>query len=66
MRSNVFDLQADDVTSSEFAIDGEIEHGEVARVRPETLELGADRPDVLRPERRLRADGFSFVSGFVT
>jgi len=65
MRSNVFDLQADDVTSSEFAIDGEIEHGEVAR-SPRDLQLGADRPDVPRPERRLRADEFSFVPGFVT
>ena len=46
----------------EFAIDGEIEDGEVAR-SPRDLQLGADRPDVLRPERRLRADEFSFVPG---
>src|SRR6516162_3999355 len=63
MGSNVFDLQADDVTSSELAIDGKIEHGQVA-CSPRDLQLGADRPDVLRSERRLGTDQFSFVPRF--
>jgi hypothetical protein len=55
MRSKVLHLQAHDVASSELAVDGEIEHGQVA-CSPGDLQLGTDRPDVLRRKRRLRAD----------
>jgi hypothetical protein len=65
MRSNVLDPQADNVASSELAIDGQIEHREVA-CAPSDLQLGTDRPDVLRPERRLGADQFTFVPGLTT
>jgi hypothetical protein len=65
MRSKVLHFQADNVTASELAIDGEIEHGQVAR-SPRDLQLGANRPDVLRPERRLGADQFALVPGFAT
>jgi len=41
MRSNVLHLQADNVTASELAIDGEIEHGQVA-CSPRDLQLGAN------------------------
>jgi hypothetical protein len=30
MRRHVLDLEADDITASEFTVDGEIEHGEIA------------------------------------
>src|SRR5438067_2964581 len=43
MRSNVLHPQADDVASSELAIDGQIEHGQVA-CSPRDLQLGVDRP----------------------
>src|SRR5260370_30556485 len=63
MRSNVLHPQVDDVASSELAIDGKIEHAQVA-CSPCHFHLGADRPDVLRSERRLGADQFAFIPRF--
>jgi hypothetical protein len=51
---NVIDLNGDNVTSSEFAIDREIEQRQVAPL-PVDLKLRPDGPDVFRPERRLSA-----------
>ena len=58
--SNVFDPQGHDITSSELAIDSQIKHGQVA-CAPRDLQLATDRPDVLWPERRLRADQLALV-----
>jgi hypothetical protein len=33
---------------------------------PRDLQLGADRPDVFRPETRLHANQFAFVPRFAT
>lgn len=44
-------------------MDRQVEHGRVAG-SPRHLQLGADRPDVLRPEKRLGADQFAFVPAF--
>jgi len=60
MRRNVLDLDADDVTAPELAVDGEIEHGEVT-CSPLDLQLRADRPDMLGSQWRLGADQFSLI-----
>jgi hypothetical protein len=60
---DVLDPQIDHVASAEFAIDGEVEHRQVADPACH-LQFGADRPDMLRPERRLGADQFPFVPRF--
>ena len=52
MRSNVLELESDDITTAQFAIDSEIEQRQVALAVCH-LKLSADRPDVLRPQRRL-------------
>src|SRR5262252_7715371 len=65
MGSNIFDLQPGDVTSSELAVDSQIEHSQVACSAGD-LQLAADRPDMLWPERRLCADQLAFVPGFAT
>jgi len=51
VRGNVFDLESDDIATAQLTVDGQIEHRQVAR-SPPNLELGADRPNVLWPERR--------------
>ena len=63
MRSNVLHPQADDVASSKLAIDGEIKQRQVA-CSPRDLQLGADRLDVLRPEKRFCANQFALVPRF--
>jgi len=60
---NVFDPEANEVAAPELAIDGKIEHGEIARP-PLDLELGADRPNVLGSERGFRTNQFALVPGF--
>ena len=52
MRSNVLEFESDDIATAQFAIDSEIEQRQVALTICQ-LELGADRPDVLWPQRRL-------------
>jgi hypothetical protein len=47
MWGNVLDLEADHVTASEFAVDGEIKQREVA-LSAADLQIGPARPDVLR------------------
>jgi hypothetical protein len=54
MWRNVLDLETDDITASELAVDGEIEHGEIACSTLD-LQLGADRPDMLGSQWRLGA-----------
>ena len=48
---DVFDLQFDDIAAAEFAIDGQIEHREIAGSSL-GLKLAPYRPDVLWPEGR--------------
>ncbi|HEY1431431.1 MAG TPA: hypothetical protein VGF39_07380 [Stellaceae bacterium] len=60
--SDIFDPEVDDVASSQFAADREIEHRQVADTARH-LQFFADRPDVLRPEGRLGDDQFRFVPG---
>jgi len=48
VRRNIFDLEADDITAPELAVDGEIEHRKIAKSTGD-LQHGSDRPDVLRP-----------------
>ena len=49
---NVLDFESDDIATTQLAIDGEIEQRQVALAVCH-LKLSADRPDVLRPQRRL-------------
>src|SRR5262249_47234918 len=54
-RCDIIHLEGNDVTAAQFAVDGQIEQGQVARA---TLDLQSRpyRPDVFRSERRLRTD----------
>jgi hypothetical protein len=45
-RSDVLDSNANDVTATQFAVDGKIEQSEVA-LTPLDLQLRSDRPDML-------------------
>jgi hypothetical protein len=48
VRSNVLDLESDDIAPSQFAVDGQIEHRQIARSLL-AVELGPDCPDVFLP-----------------
>lgn len=66
---NVSDVQADEVAATKFAVDCQVEHGEVAN-RMLVLKMNADCPDVLQLEGWLWAHepplvpGFTLVDGF--
>jgi len=49
---DILHLEGDNIAATELAIDGQIEHRQVARPSLD-LQLGPDRPDLLWPERRL-------------
>ena len=53
--SNVVDPNGYHVAAAQLAVDGKIEHRQIA-YSPFNLERGSDCPDVLLPERRLGAD----------
>lgn len=53
---NVLDLERDDVTTAQLAVDGQVKHRQIARP-PLDLEFRADRPNVLR-----RSGGFWPIS----
>jgi alkylhydroperoxidase/carboxymuconolactone decarboxylase family protein YurZ len=57
---HVTDPEADQVTATELAVDGEVEHREVARCMGQ-LQPYADAPDMLRFQRGLRPDQASLV-----
>ena len=59
---NVLDSERDHVAAAQLAVDREIEHREVANLAFD-VKLGSDRPDVLRPKRRLLADKLALVPG---
>src|SRR5215469_16003833 len=52
VRRNIFHLQADDVAASQLAIDGQIEHREIACSSLD-LQFAPNRPNVFWPKRRL-------------
>ena len=60
MRGHIFNLQADHIAAGQLAVDGQIEHGQIAGALLH-LKLGPDRPNVLGSQRGLRADQFPFV-----
>src|SRR4029077_13348269 len=57
---NVLDFESDDIATTQLAIDGEIEQRQVALAVCH-LKLSADRPDVLRPQRRLGSGQLALV-----
>jgi hypothetical protein len=61
-RSDIHDLDRDDVTATELAVDRQIEHGEVPSAAFD-LEFGPDRPDVFGSQRRLRPGQLALVQG---
>jgi hypothetical protein len=63
IRSNVLNLKGDDIATSQLAVDGQIEHGQITRSLVD-LELGPDRPDVFLPQRRLGSNQLPFVPGY--
>jgi hypothetical protein len=50
--SNIIDPDGDYIAAPQLTVDGKIEHRQVT-CTPLNLELGANRPDMLLPERRL-------------
>jgi hypothetical protein len=57
---NVLHLECDDIAPAQLAFDGEIEHRQITGP-PVDLQFGADRPNVLRSQRRLRSDQLALV-----
>jgi len=49
---DILDSDGDDITAAKFAVDCQIEHGEIPSA-PFDLEFRPDRPDVFGPQRRL-------------
>jgi hypothetical protein len=62
VRCYVKDAEADHVTPSELAVDGEIEERQIS-LPPHHLQARADGPDVFGKKRRLRADELTLVPG---
>jgi hypothetical protein len=60
VRGNVFDLHRDDIAASQLAIDGQIEHCQIAG-SPFDLKLGPNGPDVPCQKRRLCSDELPLV-----
>ena len=57
---DVGDAKLNDIAAAQLAVDGGIEHSEVAHPAV-MLEAGADRPDVLGLKWRLRPDDAALV-----
>ncbi len=57
---NVLDFESNYIATAQLAIDSEIEQGQVS-LAVSHLELGADRPDVFWPERRLGSGHLALV-----
>lgn len=60
VRSHILNLEADDIAASELTVDGKIEHGKIACSALD-LQLGPDRPDMLRSQRRFGAEQLALV-----
>src|SRR6516165_6641175 len=63
VRRHIFHLEADNVAASQLAIDGQIEHREVARSSFD-LQLAPNRPNVFGSKWRLRPCQFALIPGF--
>src|SRR6516165_1679335 len=63
VRRHIFHLEADDVATSQLAVDGQIEHREIARSSFD-LQLAPNRPNVSGPKRRVRPCKFALIPGF--
>jgi len=59
---DIFDPDGNDITATKFAVDCQIEHGQIASAALD-LKLCPDRPDVLRAERGLCPGQLSLVPG---
>jgi hypothetical protein len=59
-RRNILDFEGDDIAATQLAIDGQIEHRQVACPSLD-LQLGPDRPYVFWPERRLCPNQLALV-----
>src|SRR5215470_2679299 len=57
---DILDFDGNDVTAPQLAVDGEVQHGHAPDMSLD-LPLGADRPDMLRAQRRLGSDQLAFV-----
>src|SRR5262249_24597383 len=57
---HVIDAQCHEIAAAELAIDGQIEHRQIARALFK-LQLGADGPDMTGPQRRFRAGYLALV-----
>jgi hypothetical protein len=60
--SDIFDPQGDDIATTQFAVDGKVEKGKVPRPSFDQ-EPGSDRPDLVRPQRRLAPISFPLFQG---
>jgi hypothetical protein len=61
--ADVSDAQADQVTGSKLAVDGEVEQCQITVTTGE-LQANPDRPDLFELQRRLLTYELSFVPGF--
>ena len=59
---HVLHAQSNEIATAQLAVDCQIEHRQVACALRE-LQLGADRPNMRGPQRRLRAGHLSLVPG---
>jgi hypothetical protein len=60
VRRHVLNREADDITASQLAVDGKIEHCQVSNATLD-LELGPYQPDIFGSERWLRTDQLSVI-----
>jgi hypothetical protein len=60
IRSDIRCPEANKIASPQFAIDCQIEHGEVTKLAFD-LQLGTDRPNVLWTKRRLGTDQLALI-----
>ena len=60
MRRHVSDFQADNITSSKFAVDGQVKQREIPNTVRQ-LKARSNRPDVLWAERWSRSDELALV-----
>jgi hypothetical protein len=58
---DILDPDGDDITAAKLAVDGQIEHGEVASAAFD-LEFRPDRPNMFGSQRRLGSGQLAFVS----
>jgi hypothetical protein len=59
-RRRIVDANGDNATAAQFAVDRQVEQGEVP-LMPLDLQLRPDRPDMAGPQRRLGTDKLALV-----